>query len=170
MRATGKQRRSGFTLVELVIVMVLLTLMAAVIAPQLSGFVKGRKSEEESRRFLALTGFAREEAISRGQRLALWIAADGASYGLRVADATKDEPTDIVNFTCESNLTITPVQNEDTVVAEEGETTLIFWPDGAVDREGVIEFQLNEGARIVTDFILQPKTDLFKSEAHVDEG
>ena len=56
----------GFTLLEMIAVLAMLAAVVAISAPSLSQFFRTRKAIEEARRFLALTEFARREAISIG--------------------------------------------------------------------------------------------------------
>lgn len=58
--------RHGFTLLEMITVMVMLSAIVALSAPSLRNFFKSRKLTEESRRLLALTEFGRREAVSSG--------------------------------------------------------------------------------------------------------
>ena len=63
-----KQSQSvpGFTLVELIIVMALLAIVAALSAPLLSNSLRQRNLEDEATRLLAMTEYARDEATSQG--------------------------------------------------------------------------------------------------------
>jgi type II secretion system protein H len=63
-----KQSQSvpGFTLVELIIVMALLAIVAALSAPLLSDSLRQRNLEDEATRLLAMTEYARDEATSQG--------------------------------------------------------------------------------------------------------
>ena len=56
----------GFTLLELILVMVILSTVLAMAAPSLQGFFGSRKTHDEASRILALTQFARSQAISEG--------------------------------------------------------------------------------------------------------
>ena len=56
----------GFTLLELILVMVILSTVLAMAAPSLRGFFGSRKTHDEAARLLALTQFARSQAISEG--------------------------------------------------------------------------------------------------------
>jgi type II secretion system protein H len=56
----------GFTLVELIIVMALLAIVAALSAPLLSNSLRQRNLEDEATRLLAMTEYARDEATSQG--------------------------------------------------------------------------------------------------------
>jgi type II secretion system protein H len=68
MTAQKKQhcRNEGFTLLELILVMVILSTVLAMAAPSLRGFFGSRKTHDEAARLLALTQFARSQAISEG--------------------------------------------------------------------------------------------------------
>jgi prepilin-type N-terminal cleavage/methylation domain-containing protein len=64
-----KKQRSGneaFTLLELILVMVILSTVLAMSGPSLRGFFGSRKTHDEAARILALTQFARSQAISEG--------------------------------------------------------------------------------------------------------
>jgi prepilin-type N-terminal cleavage/methylation domain-containing protein len=56
----------GFTLLELILVMVILSTVLAMAAPSLRGFFASRKTDDTAAQILALTQFARSQAISEG--------------------------------------------------------------------------------------------------------
>jgi len=60
------QRAPGFTLVELILVMGLLAIVAALSAPLLSNSLRQRNLDDEATRLLAMTEYARDEAASQG--------------------------------------------------------------------------------------------------------
>ena len=68
---------SGYTLLELVLVLAIIAITVAAVAPSLSGFATGRKTEEAAAQFVSLTHFARTQAISDGcvYRIAIDVAA-----------------------------------------------------------------------------------------------
>ena len=68
---TGDDRQAGFTLLELIAVLALLTVVFAISAPSLAQFFKSRSLVEEARRMLALTEHVRREAISTGAPMQL---------------------------------------------------------------------------------------------------
>ena len=72
----------GFTLVELLLVMSLLTIVLAVSAPSLSGFFHGRALDSEARRLLALTRHAQGRAVSEGIPMLLWLDSRQSAYGV----------------------------------------------------------------------------------------
>jgi len=82
---TGVNRRRGpaFTLVELILVMVLLTIMISIAAPALANFFRGRALDMEAGRFLALTRYGQSHAVSAGTPMVLWVHLLEGTYGLR---------------------------------------------------------------------------------------
>ena len=54
----------GFTLLELVIVMVVLCTALAMVAPSLRGFLRGRRIEDAADQIVALTRYARSQAVA----------------------------------------------------------------------------------------------------------
>jgi type II secretion system protein H len=67
-KALKRQRDGcgGFTLLELILVMVILSTVLAMAAPSLSGFFASRRSDDTAAQILALTQLARSQAISEG--------------------------------------------------------------------------------------------------------
>ncbi len=80
----------GFTLVELILVMVLMVVVASLVAPSMSSFFKGRSLDSEARRFISLTRFAQNRAVSEGVPMVLWVDVEQRAYGL-VQEATYAE-------------------------------------------------------------------------------
>ncbi|MDK2971066.1 MAG: hypothetical protein PWP23_821 [Candidatus Sumerlaeota bacterium] len=130
--------QEGFTLMELMVVLALLSVIAALVAPQLRGFVTGRASTEECRRFAALTEYAREHAIGNAVRVALWVDEDGDSYGLRDTRTSRD----IYTYQTATGLTITPFDEEGEALEED--TELVIWPDGEIDFESPASYHIDE--------------------------
>jgi prepilin-type N-terminal cleavage/methylation domain-containing protein len=57
----------GFTLLELVLVMLVLSVVLAMVAPSLSGFGAGREAEFAGAQLMTLSRWAREQAITDGR-------------------------------------------------------------------------------------------------------
>ena len=72
----------AFTLVELIIVMTLLAIVAALAVPSLSRSMRQRNLDEEATRLLALTEYCRDEAVSQGVPMIVWIDAKSQRYGI----------------------------------------------------------------------------------------
>jgi type II secretion system protein H len=72
----------GFTLVELVIVMALLAVCAALTVPTLARSVRARYLKDEAARFLAATEYGRNEAVSQGVPMVVWIDPSTQHFGV----------------------------------------------------------------------------------------
>ena len=85
-RGTARRRlgAGAFTLIELIFVMVLLAVGAAMVAPSMASFYRGRLLSSEARRVLALVHYGQSRAIAEGVPVLLWINAKDSSYGLRL--------------------------------------------------------------------------------------
>jgi prepilin-type N-terminal cleavage/methylation domain-containing protein len=79
-KAPGHRRR-GFTLYEVIIVMILLVIMAGIVAPSFSGFFPGVKVRSASDTIIASTGKARADAVltMRGFRIVFVEATEQAA-------------------------------------------------------------------------------------------
>ncbi len=88
MSPTGKLRSArptgttAFTLIELILVMAMLVILMAVMAPSLGNFFRGRSVDGEVRRLSSLIRYGRERAISEGTPMILWIDPQQRAYGL----------------------------------------------------------------------------------------
>lgn len=81
------RRPAGFTLIELILVMAMLVVVLALVAPSLGNFFRGRAVDSEARRFLSLTRYAESRAVSEGIPMLLWLNPEQRAYGL-VAEFT----------------------------------------------------------------------------------
>src|SRR5687767_14222712 len=79
-----RSHRSGFTLIELIFVMVLLIIVASMVAPRMSSFFRGRALSAEAQRLLSLTHYAQSRAVTEGVPVLLWIDVAKSTYGLEV--------------------------------------------------------------------------------------
>lgn len=138
--ACASARNAGFTLIELIVVMALLATVLALVSPSLARFFRGRDIEEEAKRFLALTRFARNEAISQSIPMTLWMNTDTRQYGLRPAPGYTNPEFKPLEYDLAKNLQFyfeNPVKNENK------ETTITFLPDGSVGEpsQGAVEIR-----------------------------
>jgi hypothetical protein len=119
-----------------------MTMLAAIMAvstPVLSRFVKGRTLEEEARRFLALTRYARSEAISRGALMELWINQELGLYGLSPHSGFELDDRRPIEFSLADGLSF---EVDRKVLDERGEAKILFWPDGSIDVESLVELRI----------------------------
>jgi type II secretion system protein H len=76
------ERSQGFTLLELILVMVILSTVLAIAAPSLRGFFASRQMQDAAAQILALTQFARSQAVCEGTTYRLNFDAAEATYWL----------------------------------------------------------------------------------------
>jgi prepilin-type N-terminal cleavage/methylation domain-containing protein len=72
----------GFTLIELMLVMTLLTIAVGLTAPALGNFFRGRSLDSEARRLLAMTRHGQSRATSEGIPMEMWFDGDKHLIGL----------------------------------------------------------------------------------------
>jgi type II secretion system protein H len=78
------RRRGGFTLLELVLVLVLVGLVMGLAAPSLRGFLAGRKSANAAAQVIALAQYARTQAVGEGLTYRLNVDETAHAYWLTV--------------------------------------------------------------------------------------
>ena len=94
----------GFTLIELILVMALLTIVISLTAPRLSRFFHGRTLDSEARRLLALTRSGQNRAVSEGLPMDLWVDAEQGTFGLEAEPSYETSDPKAVDFTLDSGL------------------------------------------------------------------
>ena len=72
----------GFTLLELVLVMVIIAITLAAVAPKLRGWSRGRELRNQADQFIYITRFARAQAASDGTTYRLTIDSNAGTYQL----------------------------------------------------------------------------------------
>lgn len=83
----------AFTLVELILVMALLATLLAVSAPLLSRSFKLRALEQEATQLLAATEYARDEAVSQGVPMSVWIDIANGACGVTTQSGYEGNPS-----------------------------------------------------------------------------
>jgi prepilin-type N-terminal cleavage/methylation domain-containing protein len=145
----------GFTLIELILVMALLTIAVSMTAPMLSRFFRGRTLESEARRLLALTRHGQSRAASEGLPMDLWVNADKGEFGLKAEPSYENDDPKQVEFQVDPGLRI-EVENRvvnvstnsynrsrlasiasvpRTLLAQPGLPTIRFLPDGSLGED-----------------------------------
>jgi type II secretion system protein H len=155
----------GFTLLELMVVLALLAIAGALIAPNLRGMAQGRGVEEESRRLLTVLRHARDLAVSRGERVVLTVDDDGRRYGLREGTSAQERFV----YTTTGSLVI---RTEDVSrgVSSRSSTASIspirigWWPDGTLDENAPATIFLYDGDVVVGRFVLDPESRRYRLE------
>jgi type II secretion system protein H len=98
------QAQRGFTLIELILVMALLTIVISLTAPKLSRFFHGRTLDSEARRLLALTRSGQSRAVSEGMPMDLWVDAQQGAFGLQAEASYDTSDPKAVDFTLDGGL------------------------------------------------------------------
>jgi len=101
--------RPGFTLIELILVMTILTIAVSVTAPALANFFRGRSLDSEARRLLALTRQGQSRAVSEGVPVELWIDSQNGKYGLETEPSFEPQDDKAVELTLGSDIQLEAV-------------------------------------------------------------
>ena len=96
----------GFTLIELILVMAILTIAVSLTAPVLSNFFHGRSLDSEARRLLALTHQGQTRAVSESVPMNLWIDASQGAYGLEAESSYESTDSKAVDVKIDSDMQI----------------------------------------------------------------
>jgi prepilin-type N-terminal cleavage/methylation domain-containing protein len=105
----------GFTLIELILVMAILTIAVSVTAPTLSNFFRGRTLDSEARRLLAMTHSGQNRSVSEGVPMDLWVDAEQGKIGLEAEPSYETSDPKAVEFTIDSGLHIEVAKQPDLV-------------------------------------------------------
>ncbi len=85
MKSPARHRKAevrAFTLLELITVMAVLSVLLALVAPALSSSFRARDLAAAGAQLLALTEYARDEAISQGVPMDVWVNPVNGQYGV----------------------------------------------------------------------------------------
>lgn len=151
-------RERGFTLIELIVVMLLLAIAAGMVAPRMSAFFRGRALNFEARRMLSLTHYAQSRAVAEGVPMILWFDPRTSSYGVHVQAGHEGADDRAPVFTCDPGVVIVaaapaPVSSEsddDSLGLPEGLPVIRFNAEGFFDEVSVpkIVLQQREGGAL----------------------
>ena len=143
----------GITLIELILVMAILALVAAVAAPRLTGFSEGRKYVGEWNRLTSVLRYARSQAISSGAPVKVEFDQDPVRYRLTEDKRTPGKTGLSIPATQSSNLEsgdehVLPnklsFEFPEDVQRDDGHVYILFLPDGSVDEQSPSELRLVE--------------------------
>src|SRR6266581_1792098 len=96
--------RRGFTLIELILVMTVLTIAVSITAPALANFFHGRTLDSEARRLLALTRQGQSRAISEGIPMELWLDTARGAYGLEAEPSYESTDPRAIEFALDKDI------------------------------------------------------------------
>ena len=120
--------------------MALLALILALAAPTLSRSLRQHKLEQEATRLLALTEYGRDEAVSQGVPMVLWIDSTSGSFGVGAKTGYESDEARTKEFSLDPEVHFNLSQASATpggiVNAAE------FAPDGTLELSSVDSMQL----------------------------
>lgn len=79
-----KRRQSGFTIVELMIVVTLIGILAAVAVPGFRGLIESNRLTSAANSVIGILNYARSEAVRRGERVQVLPVGGSYNNGLQV--------------------------------------------------------------------------------------
>ena len=123
-----------FTLIELICVLVVLAAVLGITAPALGRFFHARSVTDEARRFLALTGYARTQAVARGWPVRLWIEPESRRYGLEPVPGLPSEAGRTLEYQAHDGVGLAV---DDGQRRPADRATILFRPDGTIGSESV---------------------------------
>jgi type II secretion system protein H len=144
----SRPRRScAFTLIELVLVLALLVVAVSMVAPRMSGFIRGRAMDSEARRLMAVLHAGQARAVSEGMSIVLWIDQKQNEYGLEEETPGKDGDRKAESFMADDNVRVSAVNlGVSAPVTFNNLPAVRFLPDGTVDEGSPKMLQLQDSS------------------------
>lgn len=144
-RFAPRVRQKGFTLLELIVVLVLLGIIAVLVAPGLGGSLENAKLKTASRELLAVLRVRRSEAISQGRIITLRFAGDESSYRVDGESVRLAEGLSVV-YQAATGAVSQGEQGQ--TLPDTGNNRLVFYPDGS-SSGALLALRLGEGLRYI---------------------
>jgi len=134
----------GFTLIELILVLTLLTVTASLIAPALSNFMRGRALDSETRRLLSLTHAAQSRAVSEGMPMVLWMNTTQGSYGMEREASPENSDPKALEFSVDGNVQLVVMNTAKVGTTVRKLPAIRFLPDGSIDENSPPTLRLGD--------------------------
>jgi type II secretion system protein H len=151
--------RRGFSLIELLLVLALLSIVISITLPTLSNFFRGRTLDAEARRLLSLTRYGQSRAVSEGIPMVLWVDPENRTYGLEQEPGWDDNDAKAVNLKLDDNLKVevirtnvvkpllaaaSPLMSAGNVDTRQNLPSIRFLPDGSIAESSLPGIRLLE--------------------------
>lgn len=148
VRHSEKKSIHGFTLVELIMVMVVLASVMAVTAPSLSQFFRNSSLNDEGRRIVGLIEMARREAISTGMPMQVWFDLEHQWFGIRELSGLEssfnhgsDQQASRGKFFFELNANL-EIELDRSTSINQSLPSIVYFPDGHLEASSLPSFFL----------------------------
>ncbi|MDF1832885.1 MAG: GspH/FimT family pseudopilin [Porticoccaceae bacterium] len=149
-RLSSPVRQTGFTLLELVVVLVLLGIIAVLVAPGLGGSLDNAKLKAAGRELLTALRVQRSEAIAQGRIITLRFSGDESIYRIDGESVRLAEGLSVV-YQAATGAAIEGVQSSaflNAALPGTGNNNLVFYPDGS-SSGALLQLRLGEGQRYI---------------------
>jgi prepilin-type N-terminal cleavage/methylation domain-containing protein len=143
-----KAGHSGFTLLELLLVLLVVAIALAVASPLLQGWARGAQLRNLTEKMLAMTRYAHSKAVSEGKILNLYFSPDRDWYQLGVFDGLAFRVNPDANLSAPFGNQIVMPEGfavEFARVGSENSQGICFYPSGRSDA-GLIRITYNNRA------------------------
>jgi type II secretion system protein H len=144
-----RSTKSGFTLVEAAVIILIVGLMAAAIVPRLLAFTRSNVARSFVQKLAAIGGEARELAITTNKPVDLEYDSGANQFKLHTLDAEgADKYLDSLTVTTGLQTARFMLGTKD---SDPGSWKLMFYPDGSSDGGGVQLTQQNDSLSLYVD-------------------
>ena len=125
----------AFTLIELILVMMIITIVVGAVVPSLRGFTMGRSAKNTATRILAMTHYARTQAISEGRTYRLNYSDRDRAFWLDYTDGGTMNTDIAERLDVDERLT---VSTKDMQTGSTGDQYIEFRPGGRTDPASIV--------------------------------
>jgi Tfp pilus assembly protein FimT len=137
----------------LILVLTLLAIAAAFIAPALSNFMRGRALDAEAGRLLSLGRAAQSRAVSEGLPILLWLDAAQGAYGTESETRAGATDPKALEFTLSDSVQMAIVGSAPAATSARHLPAIRFLPDGSIDESSPARVRLTDTTGAVLWFV-----------------
>ena len=150
----GQHKNNGFTLIEMLVVMVIVGILTIFSIPYFGGFANRTKLDSECRKWMSYANYARAEAVVNATNYQLTCDLDQQTYALTYQASSTDANTQagqyvvpgntwgqVVNV--DSSLRMVTIQLDQNSPQQSGQVVIQFTPEGTTSNV-IATFQDNE--------------------------